>query len=147
MFLGSRLDWAQPDREPHRSLLGWYRDLLALRRARPELTDPRLDQVRVEFDEDTRWLLVHRGPLRIAANLGDGPVDIPVAQGARGPGKVLLRSDPEVSVKSGAISLPPASFAVTEARYPRSLCGGLNRRREKGEPRHFPAGRAAGSSV
>jgi maltooligosyltrehalose trehalohydrolase len=72
--------------------------------------------VRVEFDEDARWLLVHRGPLRIAANLGDGPVDIPVAQGASGPGTVLLRSDPEASVKSGAISLPPASFAVTEAR-------------------------------
>jgi maltooligosyltrehalose trehalohydrolase len=115
-FLRSKLDWAQPAREPHTSLLGWYRDLLALRRSRPELTDPRLDQVRVEFDENARWLLVHRGPLRIAANLGDGPVDIPAAQGAGGPGTFLLRSDPGVSVKSGAIGLPPASFAVTEAR-------------------------------
>ena len=70
-FLRSKLDWTQPDREPYRSLLDWYRSLLALRRSRPELTDPRLDQVRVEYSEDDRWLVVHRGALRIAANLGD----------------------------------------------------------------------------
>ena len=39
-FLRSKLDWSQPGREPYRSLLDWYRALLALRRARPELTDP-----------------------------------------------------------------------------------------------------------
>jgi maltooligosyltrehalose trehalohydrolase len=115
-FLRSKLDWAQPAREPHRSLLGWYHSLLALRRSRPELTDPRLDRLRVEFDEGARWLLVYRGPLRIAANLGDGPVHIPAAQGAIGPGKVLLGSAPEISVQSGTIGLPPASFAVAEAR-------------------------------
>jgi maltooligosyltrehalose trehalohydrolase len=115
-FLRSKLDWAEPAREPHRSLLDWYRALLSLRRSRPELTDPRLDQLRVEFDEDARWLIVHRGPLRIAANLGDGLAHVPAAGGARGLGKVLLASDPEISVKSGTIGLPPASFAVAEAR-------------------------------
>jgi hypothetical protein len=54
--------------------------------------------------------------LRIAANLGDGHVHIPAAQGAIGQGKVLLGSDPEISVKSGTIGLPPASLAVAEAR-------------------------------
>jgi maltooligosyltrehalose trehalohydrolase len=115
-FLRSKLDWAQPDREPYYSLLDWYRALLALRRSRPELADPRLDQVRVEFDEEARWLLVYRGALRVAANLGDGPVDVPVASGTAGPGVVLLASEPGISVKPGAIRLPPASFAVTEAR-------------------------------
>jgi malto-oligosyltrehalose trehalohydrolase len=115
-FLRSKLDWGQPSLEPYQSLLDWYRSLLALRRSRPELTDPRLDQVRVEFDEDAQWLLVHRGMLRIAANLGDGPVDIPVASGAARPDMLLLGSDPEISARSGAIGLPPVSFAVTEAR-------------------------------
>ena len=115
-FLRSKLDWAQPDREPYYSLLDWYRALLALRRSRPELADPRLDQVRVEFDEDARWLLVYRGTLRVAANLGDGAVDVPVASGPAGPDMVLLASEPGISVKAGAIGLPPASFAVTEAR-------------------------------
>jgi maltooligosyltrehalose trehalohydrolase len=83
-FLHSKLDWSQPGREPYRSFLDWYRTLLALRRARPELTDPRLDQVRVDYDEEARWLLVHRGPLRIAANLGAAVVRVPLtpAKGA-----------------------------------------------------------------
>jgi maltooligosyltrehalose trehalohydrolase len=108
-FLRSKLDWDQLSREPYLSLLDWYRSLLALRRSRPELTDPRLDKVRVEFDEAARWLVVHRGALRIAASLAEGCVDIPVADGV-----VLLRSNPAVSLKSGAVTLPPASFAVTE---------------------------------
>ena len=58
------------------------------------------------FDEDARWLLVHRGALLIAANLGDGPVEIPVASGAAGPGPVVLGSDPGISVAPGAIALP-----------------------------------------
>jgi malto-oligosyltrehalose trehalohydrolase len=112
-FLRSKLDWSQPSRDPYEPLLGWYRALIALRRSRPELTDPRLDQVRVEFDEGARWLLVHRGALLIAANLADAPVDLPVAADAT----ILLASDPGVSLKSGdsaAVTLPPASFAVSE---------------------------------
>ena len=81
-FLRSKLDWSQPAREPYRSLLDWYRTLLTLRRSRPELTDPRLDQVRVDYDDDARWLLVTRGPLRIAANLGAAAVRIPLTRGA-----------------------------------------------------------------
>ena len=60
-FLRSKLDWASRPASRTASLLDWYRSLLALRRSRPELADPRLDQVRVDFDEDARWLLVHRG--------------------------------------------------------------------------------------
>jgi maltooligosyltrehalose trehalohydrolase len=72
--------------------------------------------VRVEFDEDARWLLVHRGGLLIAANFGDRPVDIPVASEAARPGLVILGSDPGISVAPGAIALPAASFAVTETK-------------------------------
>jgi maltooligosyltrehalose trehalohydrolase len=110
-FLRSKLDWSQPGADPYRSLLDWYRSLIALRRRRPELTDPRLDQVRVTFDEDARWLLVHRGALLIAANLGDGTVEIPVASGV-----VLLGSEPGISVAPGTVTLPAASIAVTETR-------------------------------
>jgi malto-oligosyltrehalose trehalohydrolase len=115
-FLRSKLDWSQPDRGPYRALLDWYRSLLALRRSLPELTDPRLDQVRAEFDEDARWLLVHRGALRIAANLGDGAAVIPLTSGAAGVAAVLLGSDPGISLESGTLTLPPASFGVTGIR-------------------------------
>jgi maltooligosyltrehalose trehalohydrolase len=116
-FLRSKLDWAQVDREPYRSLLDWYRSLLALRQSRAELTDPRLDQVRVEYSEDERWIVMHRGPLRVAANLGDADARLPVGQAASGPPGVLLASDKRVLVESGAIVMPPASFAVVDAGY------------------------------
>jgi malto-oligosyltrehalose trehalohydrolase len=113
-FLRSKLDWSQPGREPYRALSGWYRELLALRRARPELTDPRLDQVHVSCDEEARWLLITRGPLRIAANLGLNPVRLPVAPGRPGRPALLAASTPDITVDSGLISLPPASFAVAD---------------------------------
>jgi maltooligosyltrehalose trehalohydrolase len=82
-FLRSKLDWEHPHREPYLGLHAWYREMIALRRARPELTDPRLDRVHADFDEDARWLLVRRGRLRIAANLG-GRVRLPLGQRGTG---------------------------------------------------------------
>jgi maltooligosyltrehalose trehalohydrolase len=109
-FLRSKLDWSQPAAEPYASLLGWYRSLLALRRSCPELSDPRLDRVRVDYDEGARWLVAHRGGLRVAVNLGETPAELPVAAA-----EVLLASDPGISVKPGAVLLPAASLAVVRA--------------------------------
>ncbi len=115
-FLRSRLDWTQPDREPYRGLLDWHRSLIALRRSRAELTDPRLDQVRAEFDEEARWLVVHRGPLRIVANLADDRADVPICTGdATCDAAILLGSDPAISVGQGVLAMPPASIAVVAA--------------------------------
>ena len=110
-FLRSKLDWRQPGREPHRELLDWYQALIALRRERPELTDPRLDQVRADYDEDARWLVLHRGSLRVAVNLGDA-ADVPLGGADGEAGTLLLASDPAATVKPGVVTLPPASLAV-----------------------------------
>ncbi|MGW4891747.1 malto-oligosyltrehalose trehalohydrolase [Kitasatospora sp. NPDC004240] len=68
--LRSVLDWTEPRRGPHAELLDWYRRLLRLRRSCPELSDPELAAVGVDHDERARWIVVHRGPYRVAANLG-----------------------------------------------------------------------------
>jgi maltooligosyltrehalose trehalohydrolase len=116
-FLRSKLDWTQPGREPHRSLLGWYRTLLALRRARPELTDPRLNLVRADYNEQARWLMIARGPLRIAANHGAAPVSIPLTAAAtEAPPSLLAASDPGITLESDTLSMPAASFAVVDTR-------------------------------
>src|SRR6185312_13624223 len=117
-FLRSKLDWTQLDREPYRALRDWYRSLLALRRSRPELTDPRLDHVRVEYSEEERWLVLHRGPLRVAANFGDAGARLPlgpVGQAAPRQPEVLLASDKDVSLNQGAIAMGPVSLAVVDA--------------------------------
>jgi malto-oligosyltrehalose trehalohydrolase len=112
-FLRSKLDWTQLDREPYLGLLAWYRELIALRRARPELTDPRLDRVSADFDEDARWIMVRRGGLRIAANLG--PEAVTLALGQPGTG-VLAASSPAVAITRDTVTIPPAAFAVIETR-------------------------------
>jgi len=110
-FTRSKLDWSQPGREPYRDILAWYRELIALRRARPELTDPRLDRVRADYDDQDRWIVVHRGRLRIAANLGSSAQRLPLGAPATG---VLAASSPAVTLDGDAVAMPPATFAVIE---------------------------------
>jgi maltooligosyltrehalose trehalohydrolase len=100
----SVLDWAEPGRPGHRELLEWHRALIALRRAWPELTDARLTEVVVEHDETS--LVMHRGRLRVVANLGTEPgPPLPA-------GEVVLASDPVV--RPGA-RLPGESLAIVRA--------------------------------
>ncbi len=118
-FRRSKLDWSQPSRQPHAALLEWYRDLLALRRSRPELTDPRLSLVGADYDEAARWLLLRRGSLRIAANLGGAPAAIPLSapdcpDGAAPGAAVLAASAAGISPRDGSVLLPPASLAVLD---------------------------------
>jgi maltooligosyltrehalose trehalohydrolase len=108
----SRLDWAELDKEPHAGMLAWYRTLLTLRRARPELTDPRLDRVAVSFDEAAEWFVLHRGSLRVVVNLADAPQDVPVDGTVRA---VLLTSSvPIPAASTAALSLAAESVAIVE---------------------------------
>jgi malto-oligosyltrehalose trehalohydrolase len=111
-FARSTLDWSELDSAHHRELLAWYRQLIALRRERSELTDPRLDQVSARWDSVSRWIVVSRGRLRIAANLGAVTCEVP-AEGPGNPGSAMLAvSTAGIKAGSGVIQLPPASFAV-----------------------------------
>jgi maltooligosyltrehalose trehalohydrolase len=75
----SRLDWAELGKEPHASVLDWHRKLLALRKAEPDLTDPRLDRVSVCYDEGARWLVLGRGDrIRVVCNLAADRAVVPV---------------------------------------------------------------------
>jgi malto-oligosyltrehalose trehalohydrolase len=108
-FLNSKLDWPERHREPHAVMLAWYRELIALRHARPELTDSRLDRITVQYDEQARWLLVHRGPVYIAANLSNAPVQLPLTAPAT---TLLVTSRPGITLTGQTLTLPPASLTV-----------------------------------
>ncbi len=103
----SRLSWDELAREPHASVLAWYRALIALRRARPELTDARLDRMRVEHGDD--WLVVHRGTLRVVVNLGTGARTVPLDAA---PGAVLLASADGIGPSGVGLAMPPESVAI-----------------------------------
>jgi malto-oligosyltrehalose trehalohydrolase len=95
-FRRSTLDWNEAGGE----LLDWYRALIALRRAVPELTDPRLTEVTAEHGDS--WIVLYRGSVRIAANFGTEPIRLP-------DGELLVASTAGVHPGGG---LPGEAFAV-----------------------------------
>ena len=63
----------------------------------------------VDFDEDGRWLVVTRGRLRIAANLGPSDAALPLGQ----PGAELLAaSSAGAAIGSDTVTMPATAFAV-----------------------------------
>jgi maltooligosyltrehalose trehalohydrolase len=77
-YLRSKLDWSELEREPHAGVLAWHRALIRLRRCIPTLSDGRLDDVRVQHDEEARRLIVERGPVTVACNLSAAVQHLPL---------------------------------------------------------------------
>ena len=106
-FLRSRLDWSEPEQEPHARLLGWYRDMIALRRTEADLRDPRLDRADVSWSD--RRLQVARGSHQVLVNLAGGPWTCSVD------GTVALSWAPDVAVRDGLVEVPARSAVVVRA--------------------------------
>ncbi|KUI29721.1 malto-oligosyltrehalose trehalohydrolase [Mycobacterium sp. IS-1742] len=104
-FLRSKLRWDEVDQGDHGRLHALYRDLIALRHNEPDLADPWLDHLRVDYDEAQRWIVMHRGALSVACNLGAEAVTVPVT------GEVVLAwGDPAAG--GDGTRLAGHSFAV-----------------------------------
>jgi len=108
-FRRSKLDWSEPQQNDHAWLLDVYTRLLALRKQRPELTDPRFDHFDVSYDEDDRWIMLHRGTVDVAVNLGPDPVSVELPTTA----DILLPAVPGVRHDGAELVLPGESFVVT----------------------------------
>jgi maltooligosyltrehalose trehalohydrolase len=107
-FQRSKLDWDEVDTGEHARLLQIYRDLIALRRSETDLADPWLDHMVIDYDEEGRWIVMRRGQLAIACNLGAESVAVPFT------GEVVLSWDsPNVGVES--TELGGYSFAILRA--------------------------------
>ena len=76
-----------------------------MRRSEPDLADPWLTDLVVDVDEDRRWILMRRGRIGIACNLGDQTVHLPV-------GGEALAGWGEPKVGAEATTLPAHSVAV-----------------------------------
>ncbi|OBI38299.1 malto-oligosyltrehalose trehalohydrolase [Mycobacterium colombiense] len=104
-FARSKLAWAEVDTGEHARLLRLYRDLIALRRNHPDMADPWLERLAVDYDEDERWISVSRGRLRIVCNLGAEQVTVPVS------GEVVLSWGEPAAGADGTV-LQGHSFAI-----------------------------------
>jgi maltooligosyltrehalose trehalohydrolase len=101
----SVLDWAEPGKDAHARMLGWYRDLVALRRAEPDLQDDDLRRVHVEVGPER--LAVHRGAFRVLVNLGSEAAEFEVPSDAE---IRMAWSEPERT--SSGLRLQPDDVAV-----------------------------------
>jgi maltooligosyltrehalose trehalohydrolase len=107
-FLRSKLNWDEVDDGEHGELRRIYWQLIALRHNEPDLADPWLEHLSVDYDEGERWIVMYRGSLAIACNLGTEAVDVPVT------GEVVLAwTKPTVDAKS--MRLDGHSFAVVKS--------------------------------
>jgi maltooligosyltrehalose trehalohydrolase len=104
-FERSKLNWNEVEEGEHARLRRIYQQLIALRNDEPDMADPWLEHLRIDYDEDQRWIVMHRGSLAITCNLGATAVDVPVT------GQVVLAWD-EVVVDAKTTRIPEYSFAV-----------------------------------
>ncbi|MDE9365509.1 malto-oligosyltrehalose trehalohydrolase [Luteipulveratus sp. YIM 133132] len=80
----STLRWEELDRPEHADLLNWYRWLIRLRRAIPDLQDSTLASTRVTRVDGV--ITVHRGAHTVVVNLSghDVPLDLPQGEAVLG---------------------------------------------------------------
>ncbi|MEX2291238.1 MAG: malto-oligosyltrehalose trehalohydrolase [Mycobacteriales bacterium] len=107
----STLDWSELDQERHTSLLAWTRDLIALRRRRPELSDGRRDQVGVTHGAGGEWLVMRRGTVAVVCNLSPVRATVPL-EGT--PQAALLASRRGFVYADGLAELEGESVLVLE---------------------------------
>jgi maltooligosyltrehalose trehalohydrolase len=107
-FERSRLRWTEIDSERSVSLLGWYRRLIALRRGTASLTDPRLCRTGTACDPAAGWLVVRRGTVTVAVNLGVAAWAFPAGPAA----EILAASDPGIERADRDLILPPDTVVI-----------------------------------
>jgi maltooligosyltrehalose trehalohydrolase len=106
-YQGAVLDWTELHAPAHASMLAFYRELIALRAAEPDLRDPDLSRVRVDYDEDAGWIVLHRGALRVVANVASSGQTV----AAPGATSVLLATG-TAGISSDGVELEPESAAI-----------------------------------
>jgi maltooligosyltrehalose trehalohydrolase len=104
-FQRSKLNWEEVGAGEHVRLHRIYRDLIALRHNEPDLADPWLDHLVLDYDEDQHWVMMRRNRLVIACNLGTEPTTVPVT------GELVLTWDTP-TVDDETTELPAHSFAI-----------------------------------
>lgn len=112
-FRSSKLKWDEYHEPPHASILDWHRRLIALRKSIPALSEGGFENTQVEHDDEGRWLILARGPIRVVCNFSREasclPVDFPE-------GSEILLASAGVQLGEGQIEMPPESVAISGPR-------------------------------
>ncbi len=125
-FERSRLQWGELDEPRHARLLALHRALIRLRRALPELTDPRFEHTLAagQGDDGLAVFRLDRGAGIRSPIGGIVSVCAAIREGASfdvGPDAALeLATSPAARLESGVLTLPPHSAAIVRVRAARA---------------------------
>ncbi|MGA8846320.1 MAG: malto-oligosyltrehalose trehalohydrolase [Nocardioides sp.] len=115
-FARSKLDWSEAESGRGATMLEIYRQLAALRREQPALTDPSFASISCQVDESSHFFAMARGDLMVLINFGEAEVATQISIT-----EVLFATGSGIDVTGGAVSLPPHAGAVVR----RDLSGTL----------------------
>jgi maltooligosyltrehalose trehalohydrolase len=110
-FRSAVLRWKEVGEGTHAEMLAWYRDVIALRRRRPELCDPRPQSTAVDEHDHETSIVVWRGDTAIAVNTGAESMHIAL-EGMDASCRLLLASDDDVRLTEAGVHLPSHSVAI-----------------------------------
>ena len=111
-FERSKLDWSERDESPHAEMLEWYRDLIALRREYPSLSNGERKHMGIQYDVSDQWLVMERAPVTVVCNFSNGGRCIPVDTASN----VILASDAGVEITTCGVRMPPESLSVLQSQ-------------------------------
>lgn len=111
-FQRSHLDWREVDAPAHARLLSLYRRLTALRRARPELTDPDMTHTLAVVHEgdaapESRAFRIDRGAVSVLVNLTASEIEFEVR-----PGDIVLLQTSLSRLQGHRIAVAPESAVI-----------------------------------
>jgi maltooligosyltrehalose trehalohydrolase len=107
-FQAARLRWEEVQSGEHPDLLAWYTRLIRLRRSLPDLVDGRLDRCVARCDERAGWLMLTRGTVSLALNIGRESVEVPLHA------RMILASSGAVQPSERALTLGPDAVAILQ---------------------------------
>lgn len=111
-FERSKLKWEEISESLYSEILDWHKKLIQLRRSELNLSDGEMKDVRANFDEKERWLVVERGSVTVVCNFAEHAQKIPVSQGKL---SVLLASEEKIQAADGLANLPAESVVVLKS--------------------------------
>jgi len=107
-FNRSKLKWAELSQPVHAQLFDWHQKLIRLRRQEPALSDGRMNNVKVTYDEKKGWLVLERDGIIVACNFGSSDRRIPLDMSKS---EMILASEPDIDGVNG-INFPAESVAI-----------------------------------
>ena len=110
-FCRSKLNWNEKDQGLHSKMLSWYRNLIKIRKDNPCLLDGNRENIKVEFSEGKKWILIKRKYIITTCNFSKtrSLINVP---GIYSGSKIILESVKGTRMQENSILLPPLCTAV-----------------------------------